>query len=95
VGLSVIIWATPLTAIQLVGYSIALGGLIWYKVGNEQVKQTFNKFMEDENSVFNKFWGSFWAKLGWGLLALFIVLASLHGFVKNGGSYPLQGATDV
>jgi len=93
--LSVIIWATPLTATQLVGYSIALGGLILYKVGNEQVQQAFKKFTRDENSLFNKFVSSFWAKVGWGILALFIVLAVLHGFVKSGVSHPSQGATDI
>lgn len=32
------IWGTPVTAMQFFGYSVALGGLVWYKLGADQLK---------------------------------------------------------
>jgi hypothetical protein len=43
VAFSVIIWSTPITALQLFGYSIALGGLIYYKIGGEQAHTAYMK----------------------------------------------------
>jgi hypothetical protein len=34
-----IIWGTPVSGLQFFGYSIALGGLLYYKLGGEQLKQ--------------------------------------------------------
>lgn len=34
-----IIWGTPISGLQFFGYSIALGGLLYYKLGSEQIKQ--------------------------------------------------------
>lgn len=33
------IWGTPVSGTQFFGYSIALGGLMYYKLGAEQLKQ--------------------------------------------------------
>jgi hypothetical protein len=33
------IWGTPVTALQFFGYSIALGGLVYYKLGTETLKE--------------------------------------------------------
>ena len=33
------IWGTKVSATQFFGYSIALGGLLYYKLGAEQIKQ--------------------------------------------------------
>ena len=33
------IWGTPVSALQFFGYSIALGGLIYYKLGADSLKQ--------------------------------------------------------
>lgn len=38
---SVLIWGTPVTAIQLVGYSIALSGLVYFKLGGEKIREQF------------------------------------------------------
>ena len=38
VGASVAIWATPISGLQAFGYSIALVGLIYYKLGAAQMK---------------------------------------------------------
>lgn len=32
-----IIWGTEVTALQFFGYSIALGGMVYYKLGYEQI----------------------------------------------------------
>jgi hypothetical protein len=38
---SVLIWGTPVTAIQLFGYSIALSGLVYFKLGGEKIREHF------------------------------------------------------
>ncbi|KAI5849154.1 triose-phosphate transporter family-domain-containing protein [Tricharina praecox] len=37
VVLSILIWQTEVTLLQFIGYSIALAGLVWYKLGPEKV----------------------------------------------------------
>jgi hypothetical protein len=66
------------------GYAIALGGLIWYKIGGEQAQAAYMKLTSDENSTFNRFRRSLWAKIGAGLLGVFVFLAIVHGFVPRG-----------
>ncbi|OAL33075.1 hypothetical protein AYO22_00160 [Fonsecaea multimorphosa] len=39
VAASMMIWGTPVTNTQFFGYSIALGGLLYYRLGAEQLKQ--------------------------------------------------------
>lgn len=34
-----IIWGTIVTGLQFFGYSVALGGLVWYKLGAEKLKE--------------------------------------------------------
>ena len=36
------IWGTPVSALQFFGYSIALGGMLYYKLGSETLKGYFN-----------------------------------------------------
>ena len=38
VGASMMIWGTPVTPLQFFGYSIALGGMVYYKLGYEQIR---------------------------------------------------------
>jgi hypothetical protein len=38
VAASMIIWGTQVTALQFFGYSIALGGMVYYKLGYESIK---------------------------------------------------------
>jgi hypothetical protein len=38
VAASMLIWGTPVTALQFFGYSIALSGMLYYKLGAEQLK---------------------------------------------------------
>lgn len=39
VAFSMIVWSTTVTFIQFVGYGIALGGLVFYKLGGEKIKE--------------------------------------------------------
>ena len=39
VGASMMIWGTPVSTTQFFGYGIALSGLIYYKLGVDQIKQ--------------------------------------------------------
>jgi len=38
VGASMLIWGTQVTALQFLGYGVALSGLVYYKLGGEQLK---------------------------------------------------------
>lgn len=40
---SMAIWGSPVTALQFFGYSIALGGMIYYKLGAESIKSLFTE----------------------------------------------------
>ncbi|KAM5360322.1 hypothetical protein ACJZ2D_013839 [Fusarium nematophilum] len=42
VAASMIIWGTQVTGLQFFGYSIALGGMVYYKLGYEQIKNHLN-----------------------------------------------------
>lgn len=36
---SMVIWGTIVTGLQFIGYSVALGGLVFYKLGAEKIKE--------------------------------------------------------
>ncbi|KAI9766729.1 MAG: hypothetical protein M1840_006373 [Geoglossum simile] len=40
---SITIWGTPITSLQVFGYSIALGGLVHYKLGGEKLREIFRE----------------------------------------------------
>ena len=39
---SIIIWGTMISTLQIFGYSIALGGMLWFKLGPEKLKEVFS-----------------------------------------------------
>jgi ABC-type Na+ efflux pump permease subunit len=39
VAASMVIWGTQVTPLQMFGYSIALGGLVHYKLGADKIKE--------------------------------------------------------
>ncbi|KAI9737380.1 MAG: hypothetical protein M1834_009534 [Cirrosporium novae-zelandiae] len=43
VAASMMIWGTPVSGLQFFGYSIALGGLVYYKLGADQLKEYFGQ----------------------------------------------------
>jgi len=40
VGASMLIWGTQVSGLQFFGYAVALGGLVYYKLGGDQLKAT-------------------------------------------------------
>lgn len=42
VGASIIVWSTIVSPLQYFGYAIALGGLVYYKLGGEKIKSIFS-----------------------------------------------------
>ena len=38
VAASMLIWGTPVSGLQFFGYSIALGGMVYYKLGGDSIK---------------------------------------------------------
>lgn len=36
---SILIWGTEITPLQMFGYSIAIGGLLYYKLGGDKLKE--------------------------------------------------------
>lgn len=43
VAASMMIWGTEVTGLQFFGYSLALGGMVYYKLGYEQLKGYFGE----------------------------------------------------
>ena len=89
---SMLIWGTQVSALQVIGYSIALGGMIYYKLGYDQIK--------GYTSEAGRRWAEFGAnkpilrKLSIIILALFIFLALLGSFSGSAANYQQQ-ATDA
>jgi drug/metabolite transporter (DMT)-like permease len=54
VAASMMIWGTPVTPLQFFGYSIALGGMVYYKLGYDQLKGYFGEA--------NRHWAEFGAR---------------------------------
>lgn len=55
VGASILIWGTRISLLQMFGYSIALGGLIYYKLGSDMLKDRYTKLRADGSLVWQKF----------------------------------------
>lgn len=53
VGASVLIWNTPVSCLQTIGYGIALIGLVFYSVGHEQILEGFQQSKAWLCSVWN------------------------------------------
>lgn len=51
---SIAIWGTAVSSLQFFGYSIALGGLIYYKLGGETLKAQFGEI--------NRMWAEYGAR---------------------------------
>ena len=75
---SMMIWGTEVTPLQFFGYGIALCGLVYYKLGAEQLKEHFGQC--------SRAWADFGSRrpalrkiivFGVALLVLFILLGGL------------------
>ena len=54
VAASILIWGTPISALQYFGYGVALCGLVYYRLGAATIKATFNDGQ--------RFWAEYGAK---------------------------------
>ena len=88
VAASIAIWGTPISALQYFGYSIALCGLVYYKLGGATIKAQFSEM--------GRAWAEYGAKhpalrklivFGSILLLLFIVLGGLAPTVGYDSTY--------
>jgi drug/metabolite transporter (DMT)-like permease len=80
VAASMMIWGTQVTAIQFFGYSIALGGMVYYKLGYEQLK---NHLMDASRQ-----WAEFGARKPVLRKLIIIVTTAFLIFVLFGGLAP-------
>ena len=92
---SIAIWGTPISGLQAFGYSIALGGLVYYKLGAATIKAQF--------SDVGRLWAEFGSNrpalrkvivFGGVLMIFFIVLGGLAPTVGYDSKYlnPIKGA---
>lgn len=77
---SIAIFGEPVTPLQYFGYSIALGGMVWYKLGAEKVKGCFSEG--------HRHWAEYGAKHPVQRKIVLFVVAVLTVFVLVGGFAP-------
>lgn len=76
-------FGTPVTALQLFGYSIAIGGLVYHKLGADKIKSTF--------SDGNRKWAEYGAARPAQRKIVIFVLAIVFLFILLGGLAPTVG----
>jgi hypothetical protein len=86
VAASMAIWGTPVSGLQFFGYSIALGGLLYYKLGGEQLKQ----YASSAGRSWNEFGANKPATrklviIGAAVLTVFLLLGGLAPTFAPGG----------
>ena len=88
VAASIAIWGTPVSALQYFGYSVALAGLVYYKLGGATIKAQLSEM--------NRAWAEYGAKhpalrkvivFGAVLVFLFLVLGGLAPKVGYDSTY--------
>ena len=83
VAASIAIWGTPVSALQYFGYSIALGGMVWYKLGGETIKS----YLFDGR----RRWAEYGQSNPTQRRVVIIVLSVVTVFVLMGGLGPAAG----
>jgi hypothetical protein len=84
VAASIAIWGTHVTGLQFFGYSIALGGLVYYKLGVNGIKQMFSDKSGLPFSTAGISKVSGWKKIT--AIAVFVALGFL--FLMSGSQQP-------
>lgn len=88
VAASIAIWGTPVSALQYFGYSIALAGLVYYKLGGATIKAQLSEM--------NRAWAEYGANhpalrkvivFGAVLIFLFLMLGGLAPTVGYNSTY--------
>src|SRR6266536_1599061 len=89
------IWGTPVSALQFFGYSIALSGLLYYKLGADKLKEYFGQA--------GRSWQEFGVQrpalrklviFGLVVITLMILMGGLGNTVVTGPE-PAKGATST
>ena len=83
VAASIAIWGTPISALQCFGYSVALGGLISYKLGAATIKAQFSEM--------SRAWAEYGAKYPAMRKAIVFGAVVLFVFIVLGGLAPSVG----
>lgn len=85
---SIAIWGTPISGLQYFGYSIALCGLVYYKLGGEAIKTQFGEM--------NRLWAEYGARhpalrkaFVFGVVLLLVILL-LGSLAPSVGYNPIQ-----
>ncbi|KAK3187597.1 hypothetical protein K4F52_003655 [Lecanicillium sp. MT-2017a] len=90
---SMLIWGTHVSALQFFGYSIALGGMVYYKLGYDQIKGYVTEG--------GRRWAQFGAskpilrQLSIVVFGLFVILALLGGLTRGSPAINPSQAADV
>ncbi len=88
VAASIAIWGTPISGLQYFGYSVALAGLVYYKLGGATIKAQLSEM--------NRAWAEYGAKhpalrkvivFGAVLVCLFLMLGALAPTVGYDSTY--------
>ena len=85
---SIAIWGTPVSSLQFFGYSIALGGLIYYKLGGETLKAQFGEI--------NRIWAEYGTrhpalrKIAAFAVAIVLIFLVLGGLAPSVGYNSIQ-----
>lgn len=80
---SIAIFGSPVTPLQFFGYSIALGGMVYYKLGTDSIKSFFAEM--------NRQWAEYGAKhpaqrkIVTFFIVLFVIVLVLGGLVPTVG----------
>jgi hypothetical protein len=78
VAASIMIWGTPVTSTQFFGYSIALAGLVNYKLGAEQIKNHIKEASRNWQEFGNKTPGArHCVIIGLVIVTLFVLVGGL------------------
>jgi hypothetical protein len=92
VAASMLIWQTPVTGLQFFGYSVALGGLVWYKLGGDK--------MREYTAGANRAWAEYgnnkpaqrrFVVIGAAALMFFLFIGSLAPSYANDGVNQVKG----
>lgn len=76
------IWGTMVTWLQMFGYSIALGGLVYYKLGADKLREHYMKLRSDSSEAWEKYSKKYpiWRKAAMAGGVLFFILLIFGGF---------------
>lgn len=88
---SVLIWGDPLSVLQMFGYSIALGGLVYYKLGADKLKESYARIRNDGTMAWQRFGSTYPALrkatvIGATVIFLLLGLGTLYGGNNSAGS---------